>query len=152
MKSKWNHFNYMVNEINSIYHEMSVKLGVSDSEFFILYMLNENSYECKQSEIYKNSGISRKTINSALQKMQKSCYLTITHTDKRDTIVCITEKGKDMIRKVVEPIVKVENEIYEEWSKKDIDIYHILTQKYLNTIKEKAKLVVKRDEKGNITN
>lgn len=152
MKSKWNYFNYMVNEINSVYHEMSVKLGVSDSEFMILYILNENSLECNQSEIYKNSGISRKTINSALQKMRAAGYLTISQADGRNTLVSITDKGKVLIKEVVEPIVKAENDMYDSWSEEEIEIYHNLTHKYLIEIKEKAKVLVKRNEKGNIIN
>lgn len=152
MKSKWNHFNYIVNEINSFYHEMTVKLGLSDSEFLILYVLNENSFECNQSEIYKNSGVSRKTINSTLQKMRREGYLTISQGNGRNTLVSLTDKGKELIKDSVDPIVIIENALYDDWSKEEIDIYHNLTQKYLNEIKEKAKALVKRDEKGNIIN
>lgn len=152
MKSKWNHFNYIVNEINSFYHEMTVKLGLSDSEFLILYVLNENSFECNQSEIYKNSGVSRKTINSTLQKMRREGYLTISQGNGRNTLVSLTDKGKELIKDSVDPIVMIENSLYDDWSKEEIDIYHNLTQKYLNEIKEKAKALVKRDEKGNIIN
>lgn len=152
MKSKWNHFNYIVNEINSFYHEMTVKLGLSDSEFLILYVLNENSFECNQSEIYKNSGVSRKTINSTLQKMRREGYLTISQGNGRNTLVSLTDKGKELIKDSVDPIVMIENALYDDWSKEEIDIYHNLTQKYLNEIKEKAKALVKRDEKGNIIN
>lgn len=151
MKSKWSHFNYMVNEIDSVYHDMAVKMGITDSEFLILYVLNENDNYCNQSEIYKNSGISRKTINSAIQKMRKSELLTVEQADGRNTLIRLTDIGLSLANHVLVPIIKIENDILDEWSQSEINIYHELTQKYLNMIKEKAKALNKKYEKGNIT-
>lgn len=143
MKSKWSHFNYMVNEIDSVYHDMAVKMGITDSEFLILYVLNENDNLCNQSEIYKNSGISRKTINSAIQKMRKSELLTIEQADGRNTLIRLTDIGITLSNYVLMPIIKIENDILDEWTQDEIDAYHNLTQKYLNMIKEKAKALIK---------
>lgn len=129
----------MVNEIDSVYHDMAVKMGITDSEFLILYVLNENDNLCNQSEIYKISGISRKTINSAIQKMRKSELLTITQADGRNTLIHLTDKGLTLANQVLVPIIKIENSILDEWTQDEINAYHELTQKYLNMIKEKAK-------------
>lgn len=129
----------MVNEIDSVYHDMAVKAGISDSEFLILYVLNENDNICNQSEIYKNSGISRKTINSAIQKMRKSELLTIEQADGRNTLLRLTDKGINLTNQVLIPIIRIENSILDEWTQDEIDAYHNLTQKFLNMIKEKAK-------------
>lgn len=139
MKSKWSHFNYMVNEIDSVYHDIAVKAGTTDSEFLILYVLNENDNLCNQSEIYKSSGISRKTINSAIQKMRKSELLKIEQADGRNTLIRLTDKGITLSKNVLVPIIKIENDIFEKWTQDEINIYHDLTQKYLNMIKEKVK-------------
>lgn len=144
MKSKWSHFNYMVNEIDSVYHDMAVKMGITDSEFLILYVLNENDNLCNQSEIYKNSGISRKTINSAIQKMRKSELLTVEQADGRNTQIRLTDKGLTLANQVLLPIIKIENDILDEWTLDEIDIYHDLTEKYLNMIKDKAKDLIEK--------
>lgn len=144
MKSKWSHFNYMVNEIDSVYHDMAVKMGITDSEFLILYVLNENDNLCNQSEIYKNSGISRKTINSAIQKMRKSELLTVEQADGRNTQIRLTDKGLTLANQVLLLIIKIENDILDEWTQDEIDIYHDLTEKYLNMIKDKAKDLIKK--------
>lgn len=130
---------------------MAVKMGITDSEFLIFYVLNENDNLCNQSEIYKNSGISRKTINSAIQKMRKSELLTVEQADGRNTLIRLTDKGLSLANQVLVPIIKIENDILDEWSQSEINIYHELTQKYLNMIKEKAKALNKKYEKGNIT-
>ena len=58
-------YTYLAGEINALYHEAAVKMGISDSVQNILYVLCEKGGKCLQSEISKLTGISRQTINSA---------------------------------------------------------------------------------------
>lgn len=52
-------YTYLAGEINSLYHEAAVKMGVSDSVMNILYVVCEKGNRCLQSEISKLTGISR---------------------------------------------------------------------------------------------
>ena len=68
-----NHLDKIISEINcltedvdSLYHQAAVRLGVSDSVLFVLYMLHTHGGECLLYDIYKISGISKQTINSAI--------------------------------------------------------------------------------------
>ena len=80
-------------EINSLYHEAAVKMGISDSVMNILYVIYEKGDSCLQSEISKLSGISRQTINSSVKKLEKDEILYLKQGQGRNTIVCLTEKG-----------------------------------------------------------
>ena len=64
-------YTYLAGEINALYHEAAVKMGISDSIQNILYVLCEKGGKCLQSEISKLTGISRQTINSAIRKLEK---------------------------------------------------------------------------------
>lgn len=64
-------YTYLAGEINALYHEAAVKMGISDSVQNILYVLCEKGGKCLQSEISKLTGISRQTINSAIRKLEK---------------------------------------------------------------------------------
>ena len=55
--------NCLTEEVDSLYHQAAVRLGVSDSVLFVLYMLHTNGGQCMLSEIYKLSGISKQMIN-----------------------------------------------------------------------------------------
>lgn len=78
-------YTYLAGEINALYHEAAVKMGISDSVQNILYVLCEKGGKCLQSEISKLTGISRQTINSAIRKLEKRKS-------------CIWNKGKAEIR------------------------------------------------------
>ena len=72
-------YTFLAGEINALYHEAAVKMGISNSVQNILYVLCEKGGKCQQSEISKLTGISRKTINSAIRKLEKEelVYLEI---------------------------------------------------------------------------
>ena len=86
---------YLSAEITSLYHEAAVKIGISDTVLNILYVLCEKEGQCLQSDIFRLTGISRQTINSAIRKLEKSELVYLEQREGRNTMVCLTEKGKD---------------------------------------------------------
>lgn len=86
---------YLSAEITSLYHKAAVKMGISDTVLNILYVLCEKEGQCLQSDIFRLTGISRQTINSAIRKLEKSELVYLEQREGRNTMVCLTEKGKD---------------------------------------------------------
>ena len=52
-------YNHLCSEIDGAYHEMSVKLGLSDSAMRILYTICDAGDSCLLQEICFRSGISK---------------------------------------------------------------------------------------------
>ena len=44
-------YNYMISEINAIYHDLAVRTGLSDSAQSVLYAICESGEKCLQSDI-----------------------------------------------------------------------------------------------------
>ncbi len=130
-------FNYMTYEINELYHEAAFKAGVSDSVHCILYVLCAENYRCLQSELYKQSGISRQTINSAIRRMENEGMAYLEKGQGRNTIVCLTEEGIRFARERIEPLYRAENEIFAEWSPDEVETYLTLMGRYVNALREK---------------
>ncbi len=129
--------NYMMSEMNGLYHEAAVKAGVSDSVHSILYVLCAENYRCLQSEIYKQAGISRQTINSAARRLEQDGIICLEKGSGRNTVVCLTEEGIRFAKEKIEPIYRIENEIFDEWNEKDIEAYVNLTAKFRDALKSK---------------
>lgn len=53
-------------EIDAMYYKIAVNLNLSESAFWILYMLTSAGQECSQQEISQKLSISRQTVNSAI--------------------------------------------------------------------------------------
>jgi len=134
-----NHFN----EIGNLYHDLCVKNGISDSEFIILYMLNDAEEPLTQSDIVRSTGISKQTLNSTIKKLEEQGILCFSNSDKKSKAILITQKGKEFIKEKNGPIVDIEEHIYSTWTQQEVDTYLALTAKFKNQLKEEVEKYVK---------
>ncbi len=132
-------FNYLIHETDEAYHEAALKLNLSDSTMMILYTAWNGEGECPLREVCHLSGISKQTINSALRKLESEEILYLKPSDSREKQICLTDKGKALAQATVRQIAEIENEIFDEWPKDDRRVYIELTQRYLDSFKEKSK-------------
>ena len=134
-------YTHLAGEINSLYHEAAVKMGISDSVMNILYVICEKGDRCLQSEISRLTGISRQTINSAIRKLEKDGIVYLKQGQGRNTIVCLTETGKQFSVEKIIPILEMENKIWNEWTAEEQKQYLELTQKYRDALKKYVKMI-----------
>lgn len=71
-------FNQIDGRISSLYHAAALKMGLSDSEFRILYTLAVNAPGYLQSALREATGMGRSTVNSALKKLEREGILTLS--------------------------------------------------------------------------
>lgn len=81
--------NYLTAEMDALYHQASLKIGLADSAMRVLYAIYDNGEWCMLSDIYKQSGISKQTVNSAIRKLEDE-----------DILYLETFKGK--LKKVIQ--------------------------------------------------
>ncbi len=135
-------YTHLAGEINALYHEAATKLGVSDSVQNILYVICEHGTQCPQSEISKLTGISRQTINSAIRRLERDGIVYLEPGKGRNTIVCLTEKGKQFADETIQPLFQIENQIWSEWSAAEQQEYLRLTGKYRDALKKYMKAML----------
>lgn len=131
------HFNYLVSEIDTLYHEAAQKLGLSDSVMSILYALWNNGGSCPISDICRLSGIRKQTINSALRKLEQDHLICLTAHTRRRKLVSLTESGKCLARETVTRLIAIENEIFGSWSEEEQSEYLRLTREYMDAFRQK---------------
>ena len=139
LKVELKEFNSVIGMIEGLYHEAAVKLGLPDSEFDILYMIYDQGSGCKQSTICRMTGLTRSTLNSALQRMEKSGLLYIKQGQGRNTLIYMTDKGNELMHETIERVVAVENKIYLSWSREEQELFVSLNRKFADSFKEELK-------------
>lgn len=132
-------FNFLTAEINELYHEAAAKLGLTDSAMLILYTICSSGEECPIGDVIRLCGISKQTVNSALRKLESESIVYLETIDGKKKKVCLTEKGKILVKRTVLKLIDIENEIFDSWTHEDRLKYISLTQKYLAQFKEKTK-------------
>ncbi len=131
-------YNFLFGETGAAYHEMYLKLGMSDSAISILYAVLENGESRPLQEICRCTGLSKQTINSAIRKLETAGILYLEISGPRNKTVCLTEKGKILAEKTAGKVIAAENEIFASWPQEDVEKYLELTEAYLIALKEKT--------------
>lgn len=132
-------FTYLMNQIDELYHKVSAKSALSDSVSWILYSLYNMDRPCNQSEFTRLYGISRKTINSAISKLESLGLVKRTAGDGRNVIVLLTEQGLALAKKSVEPIISAENSVFDAWTQEEKSQFFSLMEKYKNELENQFK-------------
>ena len=130
-------FNLLVSEIDAVYHDAALRLGLSDSTLLILYTVCWCDGECLLCDI--TSGASKQTINSALRKLEADNIVCLKTFEGRKKKVCLTEKGYRFVKDTVLRLIDIENTIFGSWTDEEKNTYIELTQRYLVTFREKVK-------------
>ncbi len=116
--------NELHSQTDAVYHEMSLKLGLSDSAISILY-------RCAFS--------SKQTVHSSLRKLEAEGFLRLEGEGPRDKQVCLTEAGKALASRTALKMIHAESAILASWSKEDVAQYLALSERYLTALQEQTR-------------
>lgn len=132
-------FNHLLGEINGVYHEAAVKLGLSDSAMSVLYTLCSEGDPCPLHEVVRQSGASKQTINSAIRKLEGEEIVLLEAAGGRGKNVRLTEQGRELARRTAALLMEMEDGIYASWSREELRTYLELTGRFASALKEKVK-------------
>ena len=130
-------FNHIYKDFNEIYHEVALKMGLSDSAFDILYSIVDLGDGCSQSDICRYSCLSKQTVNSSIKKMESLNYLTFKPGKGRAMQIFLTDTGKKLLEEKIYPIIKKENEAFLSMTDEECRLMIELYKKYNNALKNK---------------
>ncbi|MGN0356190.1 MAG: MarR family winged helix-turn-helix transcriptional regulator [Muricoprocola sp.] len=122
--------NCITEDIDSLYHQAALKLGVSDSVLFVLYMIYTSGEQCLLYDIYKLSGICKQTINSAIRKLENEDIVYLEKQKGKAKIVCLTDKGKSYIKQNAAKLFEAECNAFSDWSEEELNLYLSLMEKH----------------------
>ena len=128
-----------MNQIDELYHKVNAKSSLSDSVSWIFYCLYDMGGPCNQSEFTHRYGISRKTINSALSKLESLALVKRTAGDGRNVIVSLTKEGLSLAEKSVVPMISAEDSVFDTWTQEEKSHFFSLMEKYKSALENQFK-------------
>ena len=131
-------FNYLVGEIDAVYHDAALKLGLSDSVSSILYALCDAGRGIPLNLLCRRTGISKQTVNSALRALERDGIVRLEAVDGKAKRVCLTEAGEIFAGRTAARLIEIENEIFASWPREEVAQYLALTERYLCAFREKV--------------
>ena len=132
-------YNIFYKRNEKMYHDIAVKLGISDTVFWIFHSICEYGDTFNQKLLVDYLCSPKQTINSAITNLIKDGYMSIKcEEDKKCKELVLTDKGTEFCESKILPIVKAENEAYAKFSKEELELFFkVLDTKY-EIIKESA--------------
>lgn len=109
-------FNRLQRLIDGVYHEAAVRLGLSDSELWLLYTLSSCAGGCPQAELCRATAMTKTTVNSALKKLEREGIVRLTPDGGRSTRVLFTQEGAALAARTAGRLMELESEIFGSWT------------------------------------
>lgn len=134
LAEKIHKLNFLISEMDSLYHQASQKLGISDSEMCILYAIQDQGEECLLSDVCRQSGVNKQTINSALRKMENDGLLYLQPVDGKRKRIVLTEKGSAYMKKTAGRLFEVESRAFGTLPSEEMDRYVSLMESYVSAL------------------
>lgn len=137
----------LYNKIESLYHQIAIKQGLSDSSFMILRAILVLGEGITQTNIFQNICVNKQTINTAINNLCKKNIIYFENGKGREIKIYLTDKGKDIINKKIIPIDEMEKEILNDFTKEEYDMFIDISNRYINKLEEKVSLLVMDGDK-----
>lgn len=131
-------FNRLYKELDDIYHEIALAIGVSDSAFEVLYVVCTLGDGCLQKDICREAYVSKQTVNSSVRSLERNGFLYLEKSG-RDKHICLTEKGRQFVEQKIRPVVDMENGAFLEMEPEERAEFIRLSQKYVDLFGKKEK-------------
>ncbi len=136
--SRIHRINYLNAELNALYHQASLKLGLTDSASIVLYTIYDNGEDCLLSDIYKQSGVSKQTVNSAIRNLEKKQIIYLEQHSGRAKKVVLTDTGKEYAQKTIAQLFDAEAAAFASWTEEEISAHIGFMEKYIHSFQEQV--------------
>lgn len=130
-------FNKIDKELDDLYHDVALKIGISDSAFSIFYILYDLGDGCMQKDICYEAFANKQTVNSSIRKLEREGYIYLKQGRGRDKHIFLTDSGKQFVQKYIAPVVRKENEAFTALMPEEQKVLLRLSKIYLENLRTK---------------
>ena len=138
MKPETRELDNIFASIDNTYREAAKRLAITDTEMDILYVINLEGSGCNQSCLYKQTGMTKSTVNSALYKMQERGEIELISGEGRNVCVRLTDKGRVLSERTVCRLIAFEEEVFGEWTQEEWELFISLNRRFLEQFRKKV--------------
>lgn len=104
-----------------------------------------------QNDISKIVSLPKQTVNSSIARLIKRGYIELEHIEmtRNGKAVKLTKDGKKFCKKVITPLIEVEESSLSNMSKAEVETLLMLLNKLNLILKDKMETIFKKSKRGN---
>mgnify|MGYP001026854856 CR=1 FL=1 len=127
-------------EQDSIYHNVAVKYGLSDTAMWVLYNVYASKEAVSQQGLCHQCFFAKQTVNSAIANLTKSGYVTLevisgTRNQKK---ILFTKAGAALAEKTIKPLIEAESRAYSILTQEELKTYLEMTIRLTAALREET--------------
>ena len=142
--NKLKQLNSMLSEVDNIYQTLLKAHDVSESEYIVMFAINELGEGCSQKDISENGYASKKTINSTIKKFQKDGLLKLKPAKYPSMQIFLTEEGKKFMKDNIIPILKLESNVLDDVPENEFEALAQCYRKHLSAFRHHVEKYINR--------
>ncbi|MBQ2681600.1 MAG: winged helix-turn-helix transcriptional regulator [Eggerthellaceae bacterium] len=127
-------------ETEAIYHEVAVRLGMSDSSFDILYAIVRLGEGCTQKDISHEVLLGKQTLNSSIHKLANQGLLELKASG-RNTLIFLTEDGRALVKEKIKPVFEAESQALEVVGADNVREFLRISKLYRDALRDSLQAV-----------
>lgn len=139
-------FNRIYKRSNEIYHNIALRLGLSNSAFDILYSICELGDGCLQKDICAATFIPKQTVNSSIRQLEAAGYMTLSSGKGRSMHINLTNAGRSLLENTIYPVMQIESEAFRCMSEEECGQMLTLYRRYTFALSEAAQKLTEPSE------
>lgn len=131
---------------NDLYHEYASHIGLSDTVFWILYLVYGEEEMFTQNQIADLWHMPRQSINSAAASLVKRGFLRLEKLPlaRNNKGLCLTEAGKAFCERMIRPFYLLEERVIEAIPEEEREMYLKISRKWNGLFAEEIQAAVKK--------
>jgi len=141
--NKLKQLNSMLSEVDNLYQTLLRAHNISESEYIVMFAINELGEGCSQKDISENGYASKKTINSTIKKFQKDGLLELKPAKYPSMQIFLTENGKKFMQNNIVPILKLESNVLDDVPKNEFEALAQCYRKHLSAFRAHVEKYIK---------
>lgn len=136
--------NHRLKENDDWYQQTAKLLGMSDSTFWILYMLYDYPDGITQSEICSMSYFPKQTINSSLKKLETDGIIELMPGNNgRSKKIVLTTAGKELLNRTIVKVRQAECDALDRLSDEEKEAFISILDKFTRLLNDATCLIKK---------
>ena len=132
-------FNSLYKELDDLYHDVALEIGIPDSALTVLYTVCRIGGGCLQKDVCGQAYVSKQTVNSAIRKLEAAGYLYLAQGKGRDKHIYLTDAGEKFAAEKVLPIVTAEDNAFSSLTPSEQQELFRLMKKYADNFRRNLK-------------
>lgn len=135
-------------EMDALYHQAALRLGLSDSALRVLYALYDDGGSCALTAVCRQSGLSKQTVNSALRKLEREGTIYLERAGGREKRACLTAAGEALAQRTVARLYAAESAAFSDWPEEEICAHIRYLESYLDAFRTQVARLQPGEDEG----